>query len=211
MKNMSFIFSKLRALNANENQPYLIVGLGNPGRAYRKNRHNIGFMLLDRFSEQQGETFSRFEARSLVVKTRHADHRLILAKPQTFMNNSGQSVNSLIRFYKIPLERLLIAYDDVDLPLGKLRLRPTGGSGGHRGMKSIIECLGTDDFPRLRIGIGRPPGRMEAADYVLQDFKEEELLLLPDILDGSIKAILTFITDGIDEAMNQFNAIVVDE
>jgi PTH1 family peptidyl-tRNA hydrolase len=208
---MSFILSKLRTQNIDENPPYLIVGLGNPGREYRKNRHNIGFMLMDRMAEHYGETFSRFEARSFVVKTKYKDHRLIFAKPQTFMNNSGQSVSSLVRFYKIPLVRVIIAYDDVDLPLGKLRLRPSGGSGGHRGMKSIIERLGTEDFPRLRIGIGRPPGRMEAADYVLQDFRDEELILLADILEGSAEAILTFITNGIDEAMNQFNTMVVDE
>jgi peptidyl-tRNA hydrolase, PTH1 family len=208
---MRSILSKLRNQNIDKNPPYLIVGLGNPGRDYRKNRHNIGFMLLDRLAERYGEVFSRFEARALVVKIKHTDHRLILAKPQTFMNNSGQAVSSLVRFYKIPHERLIIAYDDVDLPLGKLRIRPAGGSGGHRGMKSIIERLGTEDFPRLRIGIGRPPGRMDAADYVLQDFRDEELPLLADILDGGIEAILTFICNGIDEAMNQFNATVVDE
>jgi PTH1 family peptidyl-tRNA hydrolase len=208
---MHSIFSKLHTHNIDENPPCLIVGLGNPGREYRQNRHNIGFLLLDRLANRYRETFSRFEARALVVKTKHADHRLILAKPQTFMNNSGQAVSSLLRFYKIPLDRLLVAYDDVDLPLGKLRLRPSGGSGGHRGMKSIIERLGTEDFSRLRIGIGRPPGKKEAADYVLQDFNKEELGFLPGILDGGVEAILTFITEGIDQAMNHFNATAADE
>lgn len=208
---MSSILSKLRAQNADKNPPYLIVGLGNPGREFRNNRHNIGFMLMDHLAKRYGETFSRIEARALVVKTKYIDTRLILAKPQTFMNNSGQSISSLIRFYKIPLDRLMIAYDDVDLPLGKLRIRSSGGSGGHRGMKSIIERLGTEDFPRLRIGIGRPPGRMEATDYVLKDFTKDEQLLLPEILDSSIDAILTFINSGIDNAMNQFNALLIDE
>lgn len=208
---MNFILSKLRAQDSDKNSPFLFAGLGNPGREYRKNRHNIGFLLMDRLAERYDESFSRFEARALIVKFKYMHHRIILAKPQTFMNNSGQSVSSLVRFYKVPLDRLIIAYDDVDLPLGKIRMRPTGGSGGHRGMKSIIERLGTEDFPRLRIGIGRPPGRMEAADYVLQDFGKEELTQLTDILDSSIEAILTFITNGIDEAMNQFNAMVVDE
>lgn len=208
---MSSILSKLRAQNADKNPPYLIVGLGNPGREFRNNRHNIGFMLMDHLAKRYGETFSRVEARALVVKTKYIDTRLILAKPQTFMNNSGQSISSLIRFYKIPLDRLMIAYDDVDLPLGKLRIRSSGGSGGHRGMKSIIERLGTEDFPRLRIGIGRPPGRMEATDYVLKDFTKDEQLLLPEILDSSIDAILTFINSGIDNAMNQFNALLIDE
>jgi peptidyl-tRNA hydrolase, PTH1 family len=207
---MASLLSKLLSHRTDENPPYLIVGLGNPGREYRENRHNIGFMLLDRFAGRYGESFSRYESHALVLKMKHGDHRLILAKPQTFVNKSGQSVSSLIRFYKIPLDRLLIAYDEVDLPLGKLRMRPSGSAGGHRGMKSIIERLGTDDFPRLRIGIGRPPGRMQAADYVLQNFRAEERLILTDILDGSIEAILTFVTRGIDEAMNQFNALVVD-
>lgn len=208
---MNFILSKLRAQDIDNNHLFLIAGLGNPGREYRKNRHNIGFLLMDRLAERYDESFSRFESRALIIKFKYMHHRIILAKPQTFMNNSGQSVSSLVRFYKVPLDRLIIAYDDVDLPLGKIRMRPTGGSGGHRGMKSIIERLGTEDFPRLRIGIGRPPGRMEAADYVLQDFGKEELSQLTDILDSSIEAILTFITNGIDEAMNQFNAMVVDE
>lgn len=208
---MPSIFSKLRIHNIDENPPYLVIGLGNPGREYRHNRHNVGFMLLDHLANRYEESFSRFEAHALVVKMKYAEHRLIMAKPQTFMNKSGQAVSSLLRFYKIPFSQLLIAYDDVDLPLGKLRLRPSGGSGGHRGMNSIIERLGTEDFPRLRIGIGRPPGKKEAADYVLQDFRKEELVLLPAILDGGVDAILTFINDGIDQAMNQFNAIAVDE
>lgn len=208
---MPSIFSRLRSHNPDENPPYLIVGLGNPGREYRQNRHNIGFMLLDHLAARYGESFSRFESRALVIKTKPADHRLILAKPQTFMNNSGQAVSSLVRFYKVPLEKLIVAYDDVDLPFGKLRLRPSGGSGGHRGMKSIIERLGTVEFSRLRLGIGRPPGRKEAADYVLQNFKKDELVILPGILDGGVEAIMTFIHSGIDQAMNQFNAMPVDE
>lgn len=208
---MNYIISKFRAKNIDNNPPFLIVGLGNPGREYRTSRHNIGFMLLDQMAKRDGETFSRFEARALIVKTRYLDHRLILAKPQTFMNNSGQSARSLVHFYKVPFQRMMVAYDDVDLPLGKLRVRPSGGSGGHRGMKSIIESMGTEDFPRLRIGIGRPPGRMDAADYVLQDFRKEEQMQLTDILDRSIEAVLTFIAKGIDEAMNQFNAIAIDE
>ena len=184
---------------------YLVAGLGNPGREYQSNRHNIGFMLVNRLADRLAVTFSRLESNALVTKGDHQGRRMILAKPQKYMNLSGQAVSALVRFYKLPLENILIAYDDVDLPLGVLRMRPSGGSAGHKGMQSIIESLGTQDFPRLRVGIGRPPGRMEAAAYVLQDFSKEEAEILPEILDRGVKAVLTFITEGVDNAMNEFN------
>jgi len=183
----------------------LIVGLGNPGREYRGTRHNVGFMLLDRLAEHLGVSFSRVESRSLVTKAEFLGSKLILVKPQTYMNLSGQAVSSLLRFYKVPLERLLVVYDDVDLPLGTLRLRPDGGSAGHKGMQSIIEKLGAQEFPRLRIGVSRPPGRMEAADYVLQDFSKAESELLQEVLRRGTEAVLAFVGEGIVAAMNQFN------
>lgn len=198
-------------MNNRESPAFLIAGLGNPGREYRQNRHNIGFMLLDRLASSMGESFSRVESRALVTKTNYEGYRLILAKPQTYMNNSGQSISSLYRYYKITVNKLLVVYDDVDLPYGKLRMRPSGGSGGHRGMKSVIESLDTEEIPRLRVGIGRPSGRMEAADHVLQDFSREENEYLIEILDKGVEAVLTFISDGIDQAMNQFNVTVVGE
>jgi PTH1 family peptidyl-tRNA hydrolase len=184
---------------------YLVTGLGNPGREYQSNRHNIGFLLVNRLADRLAVTFSRMESKALVTKADHQGRQLILAKPQTYMNLSGQAVSALARFYKLPVENILIAYDDVDLPLGILRMRPSGGSAGHKGMQSIIESLGTQDFPRLRVGIGRPPGRMDAAAYVLQDFSIEESEILPEILDRGVKAVLTFITEGVDIAMNQYN------
>jgi PTH1 family peptidyl-tRNA hydrolase len=191
------------------NAPYLIVGLGNPGREYKDNRHNVGFLLLDALAEKLGLRFTRMESKALVTKSELKGKRLILAKPQTFMNLSGQAVGGLLKFYKIPLENLLIVYDDVDLPLGTLRLRPGGGSAGHKGVKSIIERLATQDFSRLRVGIGRPPGRMEAADYVLQDFSEVEQQELQATLQTGVEAILTFIHTGIETAMNRFNGPVL--
>jgi peptidyl-tRNA hydrolase, PTH1 family len=185
--------------------PYLIVGLGNPGRQYRKNRHNIGFLLVDRLAERLDVSFSRLEAKALVTKADYQGLRLVLAKPQTYMNLSGQAVASLLKFYKIPLENLLVAYDDVDLPFGSLRLRPTGGSAGQKGMASIIERLGTQDIPRLRLGVGRPPGRMDAADYVLQDFSPSEEPVLSESLERGVQSVLTFVTLGLEAAMNQFN------
>ncbi len=185
--------------------PFIIAGLGNPGRKYEHNRHNVGFMLLNRLSNKLGESFGKIEAKALVCKTSYQGERIILVKPQTYMNKSGMSVASLMRFYQIPLENLLVTYDDVDLPLGVLRIRPSGGSGGQNGMQSIIERLGTEEFPRLRIGTGRPPGRMDAADYVLQDFSSQETEELNDTLDRGVNAVLAFISNGLDNAMNTFN------
>ncbi len=187
------------------NPPYLIVGLGNPGRAYAHTRHNVGFMVVSRLAERLGVSFSRLQHKALVAQARHEGQRLILAKPQTFMNLSGQAVAPLMRFYKIPPDRLLVAYDDLDLPPLTLRLRPKGGHGGHKGMRDIIERLGTQDFPRLRVGIGRPPGRMAAADYVLQDFAPAEQEMLPPLLDRAAEGILIWISQGLPAAMNFIN------
>lgn len=184
---------------------YLIVGLGNPGREYKDNRHNMGFMVLDYLAVRLGTNFGRLQSHALIAKGEYQERRILLAKPQTYMNLSGQAVSSLARFYQVPLETMLVVYDDVDLPLGILRLRPDGGSAGQKGMRSIIERLGTEVIPRLRIGIGRPPGRMDAAAYVLQDFSRAEAELLPQILDRACEAALTFITRGLETAMNQYN------
>ena len=192
-------------------ETYLIVGLGNPGRDYRNNRHNVGFMSVDRLAARLGVAFSRLESKALVTKGERAGRPLILAKPQTFMNLSGQAVAALLRYYKIPLEHLILLYDEVDLPFGTLRLRASGGSGGHKGMNSVIERLGTQDIPRLRIGVSRPPGRKEAADYVLQDFTNSESRELPSILDQAVDAVLVFVEQGIDVAMNRYNAGIVNE
>jgi PTH1 family peptidyl-tRNA hydrolase len=186
---------------------YLIVGLGNPGREYRESRHNVGFLLVDRLAARLGASFSRVESKALVTRAEYAGRRIILAKPQTYMNLSGQSVSALLRFYKVGLDQLLVAYDDVDLPLGNLRMRPSGGSAGQKGVKSIIEQLGTEDFPRLRIGIDRPPGRMDAADYVLQNFSKDQAEFLAQILERAADAALTFVTEGLEAAMNKFNGV----
>ena len=188
------------------NSPFLIVGLGNPGRQYQDNRHNIGFRVIDRMAQRLEVSFSRVMFRALTTDTRYQNRRVILAKPQTYMNESGQSVGSLIRFYKIPLEHLLVIHDDVDLPFDSLRMRPKGGSAGQKGVASIIERLGTQEFPRLRVGVGRPPGRMLAAAYVLQDFARDESVILPQILDRAAEAGLVFIAEGLEAGMNKFNS-----
>jgi PTH1 family peptidyl-tRNA hydrolase len=183
----------------------LIVGLGNPGREYRQTRHNVGFMLLDRLAVKLNVRFTRLQSKALVASGTYAERKIILAKPQTFMNLSGQSVQGLVHFYKLPLENLLVVHDHLDLPLGTIRIRPDGGAGGQRGMESILERLGTDAFSRLRIGIGRPPGRMEPADYVLQDFQEDEMAFISETLNRGVEAVLSFVTEGLDMAMNKFN------
>ena len=186
-------------------EPFLIVGLGNPGREYRETRHNVGFMLLDRLAIKLNARFTRLQSRALVANTIYGESRIILAKPQTFMNLSGQSVLGLVHFYKLPLTNLLVAHDDLDLPTGTIRIRPDGGSAGQKGMASILERFGTDDFPRLRLGIGRPPGQMSAPDFVLQDFSKADLSIISETLNRAVQAVLTFVVEGLDSAMNKYN------
>jgi PTH1 family peptidyl-tRNA hydrolase len=187
---------------------YLIVGLGNPGRQYQNSRHNIGFMLISHLAHKLNTTFSRMESKALVTKANYLDRQIILAKPQTYMNLSGSSVVPLTSFYKVPLESFLVVYDDVDLPFGRIRMRPGGGSAGQKGIASIIERFGTDEFPRMRLGIGRPPGRGNAASYVLRDFSSDEEEFLGEFLDRASEAVLVFIAEGLTSAMNQFNSQV---
>ncbi|MEJ5225799.1 MAG: aminoacyl-tRNA hydrolase [Anaerolineales bacterium] len=188
--------------------PYLIVGLGNPGREYKENRHNFGFMLIDRLTVRLNARGMKVMSKAIVIDARYEGRKIILAKPQTFMNLSGQSVQGLVRFYKIPLENLMLAHDDLDLPFGTVRLRPGGGAGGQKGVAHTIQQLGTPEFARLRLGIGRPPGRMDAAAYVLQDFPPGDLLALSRILDHAADAALTWVTEGLNAAMNKFNGEV---
>jgi PTH1 family peptidyl-tRNA hydrolase len=187
---------------------YLLIGLGNPGREYRDSRHNVGFMLIDRIAVRLGARGMKVQSKAIVTTVTHDDRKLILAKPQTYMNLSGQSVQGLIHFYKLPLANVLIAYDDLDIPFGTIRIRPAGGPGGQRGMASTIEHIGTNDFPRLRIGIGRPPGRMDPAAYILQDFTRAEMKILSEILDRAADAALEFVVNGLDKAMNKYNGSV---
>lgn len=186
---------------------YLIVGLGNPGKKHFYNRHNIGFMLLDKLAEDLEIEFASKKSKAAFAECNINDKKVYLAKPQTFMNDSGRSVALLMRFFRIPESHLLVIYDELDIPTGSIRIRPAGGSGGHRGMRSIIQELGTQEFPRMRIGIGRPPGRMESADYVLQDFSSDELIDLPLVLNRAAECVRIFIEKGIQAAMSCCNAI----
>jgi PTH1 family peptidyl-tRNA hydrolase len=189
---------------------WLIVGLGNPGREYKETRHNAGFMVVDRLCQRWGVKPNRLQSKALVATALVGEEKVVLAKPQTFMNLSGQSVGGLVHFYKVELANLLVVHDDLDLPLGTLRLRPGGGSAGQKGLISIIQQLGTQEFPRLRVGIGRPPGRMEAADYVLQAYSSAERETLQFVLGKAEEIIETHLKLGIDKTMNQFNGQPAD-
>lgn len=185
---------------------FLIAGLGNPGREYAGNRHNVGFHCLDRLAAAHQLAFGQWRSNAKVALGQIAGRRVILLKPQTFVNASGEAVEAVCSFYKVEAARVLVVYDDLDLPQGTIRLRPRGGSGGHNGIRSIIEHLGTHDFPRLRVGIDRPPGRMEPKAYVLQDWSDAQREEMKEIFDRVAAAVETFIESGIAEAMNCFNA-----
>jgi peptidyl-tRNA hydrolase, PTH1 family len=182
----------------------LVIGLGNPGTKYLGTRHNIGFELVDRLSRGgRGATFSRkFDAQVGEIEIDY--HRVLLLKPETFMNLSGRSVGQAVRFYKIEPPDILVVCDDLALPVGRIRIRPGGSDGGQKGLKDITAHLGTDQFPRLRIGIGEQ-GDQDAADYVLSRFRSPERALVEDTLILATQAVAVWVTQGIDQAMNRFN------
>ncbi|MFC1707431.1 aminoacyl-tRNA hydrolase [Planctomycetota bacterium] len=183
----------------------MVVGLGNPGRRYARTRHNVGFRVLDRLCVHYGVEAGKraFEARC--VLTGEAENRVLLVKPQTFMNESGRAIRSLAGYYKVGPEGILLVCDDLALPTGRLRLRRGGSSGGQKGVASTIAALGTDRFPRLRIGIGAAPAHMDAADYVLSRFSEAEEAAIETAVDQAADCVQVWLREGVDGAMNQFN------
>jgi PTH1 family peptidyl-tRNA hydrolase len=186
---------------------FLIVGLGNPGGEYAKTRHNAGFLLAARLAERWKANWAlekKFNARIARAEQR----RVLLCEPQTFMNSSGEAVGPLVRFYRVPLKQLLVVVDDADLPLGEIRLRPGGSSGGHHGLESIEQHLGTREFARLRIGIGRQAGAREITDYVLGRFSSAEAELVEKVLTAAAEQAEAWLTGGIQKAMSQFNGRV---
>jgi len=189
----------------------LIVGLGNPGRTYAHNRHNVGFRCLNYFARLHSIRFDHRQCRAKVGTSELRGGKLLLAKPRTFMNLSGNSVACLAHKHGIPLSNLLVIYDDLDLPLGKIRLRQNGGSGGHKGMNSIISALGSEEFPRIRVGIGRPQGGKQSisedaiVNYVLSDFSPQEEAIIKPVIVKVAEAIDCFLTEGIEAAMSKFN------
>jgi PTH1 family peptidyl-tRNA hydrolase len=184
----------------------LIVGLGNPGSRYRGTRHNVGWEVLERLARKHGIAIEEDTGWAEVGRGDIGPHRVVLARPMTYVNASGMAVQDLRRRYRVKPSDLFLIVDDLDLPLGRLRLRQKGTAGGHNGLRSVIEALGTDGFPRMRVGIGRPPGKTDAADHVLARFSAEERQMLNDALDRAVEALEVAIVDGVDVAMNRFNA-----
>jgi len=189
---------------------HLIVGLGNPGAGYSRTRHNIGFMLVERLAERwQAAWKPEKKFNALVARAERGGRTVLLAKPQTFMNASGEAVAGLTAYYRAPLARLLVAVDDADLPLGEIRLRGRGSSGGHHGLESIEQHAGTRDFARLRLGIGRTAdGRREITDYVLTPFSAAETALVEQVLTAASGQVECWLDGGIEKAMSQFNGVV---
>jgi len=190
----------------------LIVGLGNPGRDYVNNRHNAGFKCVDLFAREHGIALTQRGARSKLGTGEVANTRIVLAKPQTFMNLSGEAVSALVRRYKLSAKDILVIYDDLDLPLGKIRIREKGSSGGHNGLKSIISHLGTHDFPRIRVGIAPPESgdststsEVDAIEHVLSDFTDAEKTMIREVYPRVAAAIECVLAEGIAAAMNKYN------
>ena len=189
----------------------LIIGLGNPGRSYSKNRHNIGFICLNHFARQQGIHFDKKQAKARTGTGNIDGIKAVLAKPQTYMNMSGQSASRLVNKFKVALGDLIVIHDDLDLPLGKLRIRQGGSSGGHKGVESIISELGSQDFIRIRVGIDRPNEKVteiseaDIIEYVLNDFTTDEKQIINQIKAILSEAILCLLTEGLEAAMNKYN------
>lgn len=185
---------------------WIVVFLGNPGQKYEKTRHNVGFMAADACERAEGVKINRLRFKALTGQTSVGAESVLLLKPQTYMNLSGEAVGEAARFYKIPAERVLVISDDVSLPAGRLRVRTKGSAGGHNGLKSIISCLGTDAFPRVKVGVGAPPHPdYDMADWVLGTFRGEELKQMTAAAEKAWEAVETYICNGADRAMNLFN------
>ena len=183
----------------------LVVGLGNPGPRYALTRHNAGFLVLDLLADRTGGRFKAHKARTEVVEGRLAGASVVLAKPRSYMNESGGPVVAVARFYKVPVESIVIVHDDLDLEYGVLRLKRGGGDGGHNGLRSISAALGSKEYVRVRFGIGRPPGRMDPADYVLREFGAAERKDLGFHIDRAADAVEMVLRDGLETAQNAFN------
>lgn len=188
-------------------QFHMIAGLGNPGAKYDKTRHNVGWWVIDELIRRYDLGKGRSEKRAQTWRATIRGQRVILVKPLTFMNRSGEAIRSLLEFYKIPLVRLMVVHDDLDTPFGALRLRQAGGHGGQNGLRSIVAHLGSKDFARLRFGIGRPPGNMDPVNYVLQTLKGDDLILARELTERAAEAIETWLQDGIDKAMSAHNGV----
>jgi PTH1 family peptidyl-tRNA hydrolase len=182
---------------------WLVVGLGNPGRQYANTRHNVGFKVVKTLADRHGLDLKKSKHRADIARGRIAEVPVLLALPQTYMNESGNAVGRLVTYYGVAIDHLLVACDDMDLPFGTLRLRPRGSSGGNGGLKSIIRTLGSEEFARLRVGVGRPRG--DAVGHVLGEFSQEESRFLPALVETATDAVTHVLNEGVTSAMNEFN------
>lgn len=183
---------------------YVIVGLGNPGKQYQQTRHNVGFNAIDVLSEKLGIRVDKIKYKAVVGEGLYQGEKIMLVKPQTFMNLSGESVIKIMSYFDLPIEKLIVIFDDIDTDLGKLRIRKKGSAGTHNGMRNIIYLLQKDEFPRVRIGIGKPE-RGELKDFVLRKFSADEKVLMSDAISRAAEATLAIIREDVDKAMNQYN------
>ena len=185
---------------------WLVVGLGNPGARYESTRHNMGFLALDRLAEREKLRFNKLRFKAWTAEWKLGEDKVLVMKPQTYMNLSGESVGAAARFYKIPADHILVVSDDISLPVGKLRLRSAGSAGGHNGLKNIIQHLGTDQFPRIRVGVGeKPHPDYDLADWVLGKFTGEDKKAIDAAVKKAADAIECILKDGLDKGMNRFN------
>ena len=200
------LFDRFKNQEARGQEFYCIVGLGNPGREYAETKHNVGFCVIDKLAEKYEIKVEKYKNRALIGDGMIRDKRVLLVKPQTFMNLSGESVREIVNFYKIPQERFVVIFDDTSLPCGSVRIREKGSHGGHNGIRNIIDQMGTDVFNRIKVGIGEKPKGWDLADYVLAKFSEDEEPLILSGIDKAAQAVELFISQGIKDAMNKFNA-----
>ena len=184
---------------------YIIIGLGNPGSRYDNTRHNVGFETADLLSDRYSIKINKLKYKSLLGEGSIEGRKVLLVKPQTFMNLSGESVREIIEWYKVPFERVIVIYDDIDIQIGKIRIRPGGSSGSHNGMKSVIYQVQSDGFPRIRIGIDRPPEGWDLADYVLGRFAGDQRKMIDESIKKAAEAVPVIIKSGVEAAMNLYN------
>jgi len=194
-----------RSPGEGDSDRWIIAGLGNPGARYEGTRHNAGAMVLDRLIEATGSSLKRHKSGCAIAETTLAGVRVILARPLVYMNESGRPLRELARWYKVPVERVVVAHDELDLPFGDVRVKVGGGLAGHNGLRSIVNHMGSNGFARVRVGISKPPGRKQGTDHVLDEFDSRERRALPDIIDRAAHAVERICEAGLEKAMNEVN------
>ena len=184
---------------------YVIVGLGNPGKQYENTRHNVGFNVIDILAKENNISVTKIKHKALIGEGRIANNKVLLVKPQTYMNLSGETLIDIYNYYKVDMDKIIVIYDDIDLDVGKLRIRKKGSAGTHNGMRSIVKCLGSGEFPRIRVGVSKPMPGQNLADFVLSRFRKEEAIDLDTGLEKAYRAVECIISEDIDKSMNKYN------